>query len=115
MTPAAHRGVRRHRFPSLVPDRARTEHRVELGLARGRARCIVKAVAHADTVECALRVTLDRARRLDAEDVEDRRNDVDRMVVLVAQLAGRLDALRPRNDARIAGAALELVALPRAL
>ena len=35
----------------------------------------------------ALGVALDRLRGLDAEDVENRRHDVDRVVVLVADLA----------------------------
>ena len=59
-----------------------------------------------------LRVPLDRLRRLDAEDVEDRRHEVDRVVVLVADLAAGLRPGRPRDDARVARAAVELVALP---
>jgi hypothetical protein len=42
---------------------------------------------------------------LDADDVEDGRHDVDRMVILVADLAARLDALGPGNDERIGCAA----------
>ncbi len=50
--------------------------------------------------------------RLDAEHVEDGRDEVDRVVVLLADLALRLHAGGPRDDARIARAAVELVALP---
>ena len=39
-------------------------------------------------------------------------HEVDRVVVLVADLALRLQAGRPRDDARVARAAVELVALP---
>ena len=38
----------------------------------------------------ALRVPLDRLGRLDAEQVEDRRHEVDRVAVLLADLAARL-------------------------
>ena len=68
--------------------------------------------AHADPVEGALRVALDRLGRVDAEDVQDRGHDVDRVVVLAADLAPGLRAGRPRDDARVAGAAVELVPLP---
>ena len=109
--PAMHR-VRRDRLPALVPDRARAEHRVELRLPLRLGCGVVEAVAHADAVERRLCVPLDRLRRLDAEGVEDRRDDVDRVVVLVADLAASLRAGRPRDDARVARAAVELVALP---
>ena len=44
--------------------------------------------------------------------VENGWDEVDRVVVLVADLALGLDAGRPRDDARVARAAVELVALP---
>ncbi len=60
----------------------------------------------------ALGVPLDRLGRLDVERVEDRRDEVDRVVVLLADLTARLHAGRPGDDARVARAAVELVALP---
>ena len=63
---------------------ARAEHRVELRRAASSgAAGVVEAVAHAHAVELALDVALDRLGRLDAEDVQDRRHEVDRVVVLV--------------------------------
>ena len=49
---------------------------------------------------------------LDAEHVQDRRHYVDGVVVLVADLTACRHAGRPGDDARIARAAVELVALP---
>ena len=83
-----------------------------------RSRCFAKQTTtgrsriHARAVEAALDVPLDGLRRLDAERVEDRGDDVDRMVILVPDLALGLDAGRPRDDARVRRTAVELVALP---
>ena len=112
VAPAAERRMGGDRLPPVVPDRARAEHRIELRRPRGRDRSGVEAVAHADPVEVALHVPADRLRRIDAERIEDRRDEVDRVVVLVADLTARRDALRPRDDARVRRAAVELVALP---
>src|SRR3954469_10323943 len=101
VAPTTHRRVSRHCLPTVMPDRPRSEHRVELRLACGRRFCGVEAVTHADPVEWALRVPLDCSGRLDAKNVEDGRNQVDRMVVLVSKLAGGLDALGPGDDARV--------------
>jgi hypothetical protein len=60
----------------------------------------------------ALDVALDGLGRLDAEDVEDGGHEVDRVVVLLADLALGLHAGRPGDDAGVACAAVELVALP---
>jgi hypothetical protein len=57
-------------------------------------------------------VALDGLRSFDAETVEDRRHQVDGVVVLVPDLALGLHAGRPRDEARVGGAAVELVALP---
>ena len=54
----------------------------------------------------------DRLRRLDPEDVQDSRHEIDRVVILAPNLASCLRADRPRDDARVGGAAVELVALP---
>ena len=50
--------------------------------------------------------------RLDAENVQDRGDEVDRVVVLLADLPARLRAGGPRDDAGVAGSAVVLVALP---
>ena len=54
----------------------------------------------------------DRLGRDNAEDVQDGRNDVDRVVVLVADLAPSRGTGRPGDDAGIARPSVELVALP---
>src|SRR2546427_1870823 len=112
MAPAGDRGVVRDGLPAIVPDRPGAEHGVELRRPRRRRIGGFEAGAHAHTVEAALDVTLDRFRGLHAEYVEDRWDDVDRVVVLVADLTPGLQTGRPRHDARVARAAVELVALP---
>src|SRR4029077_534485 len=112
VSPSADRGMGRDRLPAVVPDRPRAEHRVELRRPRGPKRSLVEAVAHAAAVKVALHVTADRVRRLDAQTIEDRWDEIDRVVVLVTDLAASLDPLRPRDDARVTCAAVELVALP---
>jgi hypothetical protein len=53
-----------------------------------------------------LRVALEHGRRLDAQQLVDRRHDVDGVDVLVAHLAARGDAPRPGHDERVGDAAL---------
>src|SRR5439155_26367056 len=57
-------------------------------------------------------ISAERLRGFDAADIEDRRHEIDRVVVLLANLASGLDSCRPRDDARVRRAAVELVALP---
>ena len=71
VAPAADRRMGGDRLPPVVPDRPRSEHRVELSPAASRDVSVVEAVAHADPVEVGLDVALDRLRRLDAEALED--------------------------------------------
>src|SRR4051795_6161069 len=99
--PAAERRVGGDGLPAVVPDAARAEHREELRLAGAGQGPGIEAVAHADTVEVALGVARERLGRLDAERVEDRRDEVDGVVVLLADLALGLDAGRPGDDARV--------------
>ena len=99
-------------LPAVVPDPARAEHRVELGTAVRRRGRVVEAAAHADPVERRLDVPLDPRGWLDVEHVEDRGHDVHGVVVLVAHLAPGRHPRRPRDDARVGGAPVELVALP---
>ena len=72
------------REPALVVDRALPEHRVELRLACPGAVGSVSDGREALALDRALRVALDHRGRLDAEQVVDRRDDVDRVDVLVA-------------------------------
>src|SRR6185437_16258390 len=112
MTPAADRRMGCHRFPAVTPDATRAEHAVELPCPCCRSLRVVEAIAHAHAVEGALRMPLDRCGRLHPQRIEDRRDDVNGMVVLLANLATHLEAGWPRDDARVACAAVELVALP---
>ena len=105
-------GWRGDRLPAVVPDRAGAQHRVELGLAGARDAGRVEAVAHRDALDGDLRHALDRLGLLDAEAVQQRGDDVDGVVVLVADLAARAHAGGPGDDARVGGAAVERVALP---
>src|SRR5439155_9889048 len=112
MAPTGDRRVIRDGLPAVVPDRPGAQHRVELRRPRRRRIRLLEAGSHAHTIEATLDVALDRLWSLDAEHVEDGRDDVDRVVVLVANLALGLQTCRPRDDARIARAAVEFVALP---
>ena len=93
VAPPAERRMGRDGLPPVVPDRALAEHRVELRRARPLSRSVVEAVPHADAVEVALDVSLDGLGSLDTEAVEDRRDDVDRVVVLLPDLAPGLASL----------------------
>jgi hypothetical protein len=57
-------------------------------------------------------VPLDGLRGLHAEDVQQGGDDIDGVVILVADLAAGLGAGRPGDDAGVGGAAVELVAFP---
>ena len=65
-----------------------------------------------DAIEVALDVALDLVGGLDAEEVEDRGDDVHRMVVLLPDLPGGGLVARPADDARVGRPAIELVPLP---
>src|SRR3954452_3711320 len=111
MAPSAHRRVRGDGLPAVVPDTAGAEHRVELCRARTGNGRGVEAVAHADALDRCLGHPFDRLGRLDAQTVQDRWDDVDRVVVLVPHLATRGGAGRPGDDAGVARSAVEEVAL----
>ena len=105
MALARDRRVQGDGLPAVLPDAARAEHRVVLPLLLRRRRRRVEAVAHRHARQ---RILLDAAvdlRHLQPADVEDRRDDVGAVVVLVAHLAAGLDALRPGDHQRIARAA----------
>ena len=78
---------------------------------------IRKGVGHADAVERILLEAVDHARRLDAKDFIDGRNNVVDVVELGARRRVGLDALRPGHGHRLTDAAeigsLELGAFVR--
>jgi hypothetical protein len=57
-------------------------------------------------------MALDPLRRLDTEAIEDGRDDVNRVVVLVPELTPGFHPGRPRDDAGVRRPTVELVALP---
>ncbi len=81
------RAVHGHRLPAVLPDAARAEHRVVLALLRRRRIALVERVLHRHARERHLLVPVQRVREVEADALEDRRDDVDRVVVLVAHLA----------------------------
>src|SRR5262245_52824023 len=86
-------------LPAFFPDTPRTEHRVVLALLlRRRVWLGSEGVAHRHARQ---RVLLDAAiffRHLEFADIEDGRDDVRRVVVLIAERALCLDAFGPCND-----------------
>ena len=75
------------------------------GVGRGEHR------AQRDPVEAHLLGAVQLRRRVDAEQVEQGRQHVDRVAVLVADLTAGVEPGGPRDDERVAHAALERVAL----
>ena len=102
----------RRRLPAFVPDGAGPEHRVELRPAGGLDRGVVEVRAHANIDGARLRVPLKRLRRLDAEHIEDRGTRPSRGGPDRGSPRRSIRPGRPRDDARVAGSAVELVTLP---
>src|SRR5262249_6731424 len=98
------------RLPSVVPDRGRTSHRIELRRLRGLSGWVGEGGREADPLERILRVALERLGRLDVEAFVDGRDDVDRVRVLATD-AWPGDAAGPGDDHRVGGAAL-VVGIP---
>src|SRR6266702_2920913 len=69
IAPAGDRRVRGDRFPTLVPDAARPQHRVELGLPGRRLLGVVKARAHAHALNGILCIALDHLGRFDTYNI----------------------------------------------
>ena len=105
LPPSGDRRVQRVREPALVVERSHPEHRVELGLppVGGRVR---QRGRDALPLDRALGVALEHLRRLDAEHLVQRRDEVHRVDVLVAHAAARVDPLRPGHEQGIRHAAL---------
>jgi hypothetical protein len=104
--------VEHHCLPAVVVDGPGPEHLVVLrdvaaggggvGERRGEAHALDRRLGHA----------ADRARGLDADQLEQRRQHVDGVHVLVADLAGPAETGGPVDDERIGDAALVRLALP---
>src|SRR5512145_2872333 len=73
---------------------------------------VVEGAREADPLDRRLRDAPDRGGRLDPEQVEDGRDHVDDVGVLGSDLPFGLDALRPRDDERVAGATTVGLSLP---
>ncbi len=73
---------------------------------------IVERGREADPVEGRLRDAANRRRRLEPEQVEDRRDHVDDVRVVGAHLPLARDSLRPGDDERVGGAAAVGLPLP---
>ena len=101
----ADRGVQGRGLPAVLPQAAGAQHRVVLPLLLGRRIGLVEAVAHRHSVERVLLNAAIDLRHLQTGDVQDGRDDVGGVMVLVAHLALGLDALGPVDHQRIAGAA----------
>src|SRR5262249_27635725 len=103
---AHNRRVESDGLPTIFPDRAGAEHSVILAMFLcGGIGCGVEGIAHRDAGE---RILLDASVspwHLKAEDVQDGWNDVHGVMILVADLAARLDAFGPADDERVARAA----------
>src|SRR5262245_42089683 len=98
--------MNRSGFPSVFPKSAGTQHRVVLAflLCRG-IRLSIKAVAHRNARKRPLFYTPECLRKFKPDAIKDGRDDVRRMMILMTYLTLCLDALRPRNDQRVTGAA----------
>ncbi len=104
----AHRLPRRsvfgHRRPSFVVDAAVAEDLEILRLMPLGRLGIVEAVSHARAVHRLLTDAVHAGWLGDAGGLQHRGGDVDDVVELIADLALRLDSLRPAHDHPVAGA-----------
>ena len=108
----ARTGPRADRAPSVVVDRAVTEHLVVLGVVTSLDLAVVEGVGEAHALDRCLRHSADGGRWPDAEGVQNGRHQVDGVAVLGADLTSCGDLGRPGDDARVGGAAAVGLALP---
>ena len=94
-----------HRRPALVIDAAVAEHLEVLRLVPLGRLGVVERVEHADAFDRRLLDAVDDRRMRQPGGFEDRRRDVDHVMELAADLALRLDAVRPVHDRAVARAA----------
>src|SRR5215472_12150717 len=84
--------------PAVFPNAARAEHLVILAvLLRGIVRFCVERIAHRYTAQRVLLDAVVHLWHLQSGNLENRWDDVHRMVILIAELAARFDPLGPRN------------------
>ncbi|MNX95423.1 hypothetical protein D3C86_1276950 [compost metagenome] len=100
------RRVHRIGMPALGPDAAGPEHGIELGVLRGGRIRAHQDRLEADALDGALGVALHLARRIQAQEVVKRGDEVDRVKVLVPHLAPGRDPLGPGEQHGIRGPAL---------
>src|SRR6185369_12568226 len=110
-TEATEWAVVSYRLPPFVPNPTAAEHLVVLGLPFCRRRSVLKRIAHRGTYQWRLLNTIDTLWHLHAAAIEDGGDDIGDVVILVTDLAARFDAFRPRDDERIANAAVVGVSL----
>ena len=108
--------VEGHRLPAVVVDRPRAEHLEVLGeVTPGRVGAIVaEEVGEAGAVEVRLGDAVDRRGRIDADELQHGREDVDGVGELAPDATGVRGVGAPGqpDDARVGDAALVDLALP---
>ena len=110
VTFAGERAVTRHRLPAFVVDGSRPEHGVVLCFTRSPCLRISEGVTHRNTLNWRLLESLDRTRRFDATTIEDRRYQIDAVMVLITHASGDLlHLLWPGNNQWIRHATLKRV------
>jgi hypothetical protein len=91
-----------------------TEHLEVLGSVLALGLRVVEGMSERDTLERRLGDPANGLRRIEPERIEHRRDHVDGVRVLAADLAARADPRRPRDHERIGGPAPVRLALPAA-
>ncbi len=94
-------GVEDHRLPAFVVEGARTEHLVVLGDVRGRGTLIVECGREAHPLDWRLFDSGDAPGRIDPYEIEQCRQDIDGVDILVASATLRTDSRRPVEDQRV--------------
>ncbi len=102
------------RPPAVVVDGAVAEHLEVLGVVVAGRRRLIEGVGEADPIDGRLADAADALRRLGAQGFQNCRHHVDGVCVMRSHLAAALNALGPRYDERIGGAAPVGLALPAA-
>src|SRR6185437_10721959 len=105
---------RAHGPPPVVVERAVPEHLEVLRPVLARRVRRVEAVEEALALDGGLGDAAERARRVDAERLENGGDEIDRVPVLPPPLAAGADAARPVHDERIADASPVRLPLPPA-
>ena len=88
------------------------EHLEVLGVPRARGGRVVEGCRETEPLQRRLGDASDARRRVDADQIEHRRDHVDDVRVLAAHLTFGRDALRPRDDERVGSATTVGLTLP---